>query len=402
MECADRSSNATLLVVEHCNMLWIRPLNLSHCIDESDSEARERLEVADDMTKALEYPVKSGLGDLIEQVASYYKSNLTRSQVRDEFRNNLTSEAIALSDECKRLYPLYGRGGENRAFSSASSELSLLLSCRYFYVSYSPSPAIGILRKALTGSKYPLRDLQTITEEERSQIYCDLDEHSDMRCNFKPVPTDSGICMAFNAEAIGRNFVDSEYAGAFYAATNLSEASYPVVYNKPDLTQNIMRVALFKSQWSRVDTLPRAPGQNIFTVDINAKNDYFDVSSNGGVDAKVGYETTVTITPREIYSGQSMNSLSIRQRKCCDHSDFVGCSFDDGDEYAQRGRIFKNFTNKACDFENKFNYALQKHRCIPWFLPRGEKTPMDFCSREQTKLFKQSMDLFRLNSSSPR
>ena len=57
----------------------------------------------------------------------------------------------------------------------------------------------------------------------------------------------------------------------------------------PDLTQNIMRVALFKSQWSKGDSLPSVSGQDIFGVDINAKNDYIDMSSNGGVDAKVKY-----------------------------------------------------------------------------------------------------------------
>ena len=211
------------------------------------------------MTRATEYPVKSGLGDLIVQLATHYKPNLTRSDAQYELLNKLTPEARELSEECKRLYPLYGgrRGGENRTFSSLSSKLSLIINCRYFYVSRTPSPAIGILRDALKESKYALRDLQTITEEERNQMYCDLDVNSGTRCNFKPVPTDTSICMAFNAEAVSRNFADTEYADAFYAATNLSEESYPVVYNKPDLTQNIMHVALLKSQWSRVDSLPR-------------------------------------------------------------------------------------------------------------------------------------------------
>ena len=267
-------------------MICITLTPQSACINATDPEAKERLEIADDMTKAMEYPVKSGLGDLIIQLATYYEPNLTRSDAEYELLKKLTPEAIELSEECKRLYPLYG-GGENRTFSSLSSKLSLIINCRYFYVSRNPSPAIGILRDALKESKYALRDLQTITEEERNQMYCDLDVNSGTRCNFKPVPTDTSICMAFNAEAVSRNFADTEYADAFYAATNLSEESYPVVYNKPDLTQNIMRVALLKSQWSRVDRLPRTPSQDTFTVDINAKNDYFDVSSNGGVDAKV-------------------------------------------------------------------------------------------------------------------
>ena len=156
------------------------------------------------MTKAMEYPVKSGMGDLIVQLANHYETNLTRREAQDELLNKLTPEARELSNECKRLYPLYGRGGNNGTFSSSSSELGLLINCLYFYVSRNPSPAIAILRDALRESKYALRDLQTIKEAEESQIDCDLDIHSDMRCGFKPVPTDMGLCMAFNAEAIGR------------------------------------------------------------------------------------------------------------------------------------------------------------------------------------------------------
>ena len=59
------------------------------------------------------------------------------------------------------------------------------------------------------------------------------------------------------------------------------------IESSPDLTQNIMRVAIFKSQWTQGDSLPNLSGQDIFGVDINAKNDYIDMSSNGGVDAKV-------------------------------------------------------------------------------------------------------------------
>ena len=118
----------------------------------------------------------------------------------------------------------------------------------------------------------------------------------------------------------------------------------------------------------------------------------------------MGYETTVTITPRVIYSGQSMDTLTIDQRKCCTNSEFEGCSSDD-DDYAQRNRVFRNFTNKACDFENKFHYAMQKHQCVPWFLPKGgliDGGDIEFCNREETTLFKESMEDFRLNPTSPR
>ena len=193
------------------------------------------LNIADDMTKAMMYPVRSGLGDLIVQLPAYYKPNLTRAGAEYELLNKLTPEAMKLSEECEGLYPIYGHGGKGRAYASphSSSRLRTLILCHYFQVSNNPSPAIGILREALKESVYALRDLKTVAGEERNQIYCDMDINSGMRCNFKPIPTDVGICLGFNAEAISRNFADKEYADGFYAATNLSEASYPVINSKP-------------------------------------------------------------------------------------------------------------------------------------------------------------------------
>ena len=117
----------------------------------------------------------------------------------------------------------------------------------------------------------------------------------------------------------------------------------------------------------------------------------------------MGYETTVTITPREIFSVQSMDTLTMHQRRCCTGSQFEGCSSDD--DNALRDKVFRNFTNKACNFENRFHYAVQKHHCIPWFLPKGryfDGENIEFCAKEETVLFKESMADFRLNSTSPR
>ena len=188
----------------------------------------------------MQFPVRSGLGDLIVQLPAYYKPNLTLGNKQYELFNKLTPEAMKLSKQCKSLYPIHGHGGGGKPHTSpsSSSELSTLILCHYFQVSTNPSPAIGILREALKESAYALRDLNTVTEEERNQIYCDVDINSRARCNFKPIPTDEGICLAFNAEAISRNFADKEYADGFYTATNLSEASYPVINFKPGMQFN--------------------------------------------------------------------------------------------------------------------------------------------------------------------
>ena len=44
-------------------------------------------------------------------------------------------------------------------------------------------------------------------------------------------------------------------------------------------------------------------------MDVNAKSDYFDVTTNGFEGARVGYETTVHVTPRELVSQENLATL---------------------------------------------------------------------------------------------
>ena len=99
-----------------------------------------------------------------------------------------------------------------------------------------------------------------------------------------------------------------------------------------------------------------------------------------------------------------METLTIQQRECCTESEFDGCTSSPDDDYGGMDRVFNNFTNKVCGFENRFHYAMEKHRCVPWFLPKGERIDgdIDFCSRGESTLFQESMDHFRLDSTSPR
>ena len=67
-------------------------------------------------------------------------------------------------------------------------------------------------------------------------------------------------------------------------------------------------------------------------------------------------------------------------------------------------RIFLRFFQDAIELGPRFHYAMQKHRCVPWFLPKGERMDgdIDFCGKAESISFKKSMDDFLLNSTTPR
>ena len=69
---------------------------------------------------------------------------------------------------------------------------------------------------------------------------------------------------------------------------------------------NKLSVILDQTRWS----LGGRGGRADFIVDVNAKADYFDVTTNGNVAARVGYETTVHVTPRELVSLDNLASLA--------------------------------------------------------------------------------------------
>ncbi len=117
----------------------------------------------------------------------------------------------------------------------------------------------------------------------------------------------------------------------------MNDTSYEVIKNKRDLTANKMTMVFDRTQWVLGGKASRNP---VFGVDINAMLDYFDVSTNGGVEAKVGYETIVNIVPIELISYSSMESLDVEDR---------GCRY--GTENPADPSLFKMFTTKACGFE---------------------------------------------------
>jgi hypothetical protein len=350
--------------------------------DTSDNVVDPHFILARDATKALAYPVMVGLGEMLYEFQNLLEGNGSAQTIQQLMSRLGLSSDFPLNKICKNLYHIYGSYGKRTSHLAKDSKfMSDIVTCNGMSMKRQPVNVQPLLAGIKT--KYPLQE-EVSANNENIPYHCEFQAGKEKPCRFLPVPTDWNICMAFNAASPADNFRAPKFVNALYSAFNISNDSYKIVNNHADLTTNRMTMVLDKNRWGDTE-------QDDFIVDVNAKYDYFDVTTNGNVRAKVGYETTVLVTPRELVSKANMDSLRVQDRNCR----YLN-------ENPRTNSLFRQFTQKSCDFEAKYLYARERHGCSPWFLPTEDNYTGSYCSRGETKRFQNTMAEFRRNTASPR
>ena len=177
------------------------------------------------------------------------------------------------------------------------------------YTEQRSAGSIEELRKYI-GDKYATK--RRFGEIDSHPIYCKFESDPARECRFLPVATDWNACYALNPASVADVFNAPIFAEGLYTAHNISGSSYKMANNSADLTVNKMSMILDRTRWKIGSGV--GGGGNDFIVDVNAKSDYFDVSTNGFDVARVGYETTVHVTPRELVSQDNLATLAGQNR----------------------------------------------------------------------------------------
>ncbi len=386
--CLSVSADTGIKEVEECAGKSTTSNAFLKCIDSTASgEGRmELIRVVDAAARALAYPLAVGFGDLVSNLHSLVATDdASINRLLSSLRQKILP-ALNLSESCQKLYPIYATGGSAKSYTltnhEGSERLSDIALCYQLFRESRPG-IIARLRHMLRSANYPLRDAGTFSGLE-DPTYCQFPVTNEL-CKFLPVPTDRDRCVAFNAAPLTTSYASEPFVRVWHTAHDINDSDFTVVRSKPDLTANRMTMIFDRTQWALGDN--NAKNNLRFAVDINAMLDYFDVSTNGGVEARVGYETVVTVEPVEAVSFDSMKTLTAKERSC-----------RYGDEIDE-GSLFKVFTQKSCFFEAKFNYALKRHGCTPWFMPHDKLAAGGICSQEESVRFRQTMEAYRLNAS---
>ena len=229
------------------------------------------------------------------------------------------------------------------------------------------TPLIGNLSKnidyTLTHSEQDLKDLAPQLDVNTMIPWCEFKTGSKinwiglptLNCTlFEPVMTDSNVCHSFNPIKTLDFLQPSKYTSSFKKvyATDISDNDSVYMGNGAG-ENHALNFYLMNLDFRRQGTEYKPPP---FYVGISNRKDYLDMESIGQA-TKPGYHTIRKVQAMEIVPSEDLHSVLINKRKCM---------FEDETDNL---KIFRKYSQSACELECKIIEAAKTCRCYPWFIP---------------------------------
>ena len=187
---------------------------------------------------------------------------------------------------------------------------------------------------------------------------------------FRQVPTDSGICCAFNGESALRQ---SEYSDL------VKEMS-----GNGGEEEGLRKATLGLEQGLTV-RLDQHSGETTFgtvLTDINAfkiwigSSAEFPVLRRGALMVEPGREHFVELSGVSVAASEDLRGLPVEDRNCM---------FQDEGEL----EMYSRYTYTNCVFECKLKLAAKLTGCVPWYLPQAQNSTA--CHPWMAEKFYQAM-----------
>ena len=202
-------------------------------------------------------------------------------------------------------------------------------------------------------------------------------EGEEIACReiFTTIPTDSGLCCAFNYDLNLKNPCNNnnnEYSclvedlvGSYYQEEGRKKAS---VGKKKGLQLVIDHNSNLVSLGTLFDEGIRMYiGQTSEFPQLDVKS--FDIS--------LGKKNHYDLSQAHIYSTAELRKLQPDQRQC-----FFGNE--------KQLNYFSTYTQSSCFLECKLQHAKSVHNCVPWYLPRTADTAL--CDPWEGREVRETMD----------
>jgi len=239
---------------------------------------------------------------------------------------------------------------------------------------YGASSCVGI--QGITSINPPLPDVEyaQLNSLDRSFLkYCSW-KGVPIECAaiFKTIPTDSGLCCAFNMKLAEDIYRSRSYTNLVknlqdYERNNtVSDPSLPNWYTSFGEPNSFAgrKKGLFVILDAHGDLIANTSLQQDY-LSINGLVSYsgsFPYMAEEAFEVKPGYHNIISLNAMRVDADDSMHSLEPDSRNCrfYDESSIL--------------KIYKNYTYSNCLFECGLLKAYDIHKCIPWYFPFYDDT----------------------------
>ena len=191
--------------------------------------------------------------------------------------------------------------------------------------------------------------------------------------DFKPSVTNEGLCFTRNSGNFHKIFKPSQYVDEFKEIMLSGGENDSVKHNKGS---GIQYQYTFIVDANRYNDLRRGNIWNKETdtnlhLGVHSPNDIADIRGSG-IAIHSGYETTIRIDLKELYSDPSIRSIAPNRRQCM---------FDDENEEMT---IFKWYSRTNCLLDCRTSLVEKECGCRPWDYPFDSTTNVNI--QNQTRI----------------
>ena len=198
-------------------------------------------------------------------------------------------------------------------------------------------------------------------------------EKLDCSSLFKTVPTDSGMCCAFNLRKSLQPSQYSELLQQMQEETHLEDEDWNII---PKVGKKKGLTIILDSHSNQISAGTVADDFKGFQIFVGPKTD-FAMMKEGGMLIRPGHENYLEISAQKISADSKVRFLSENKRKC---------NYEDEKELL----LYSKYTLNNYKFECYIRSTEKITKCVPWFLPKTDE--MKICSPWETQVFFKEMD----------
>ena len=206
---------------------------------------------------------------------------------------------------------------------------------------------------------------------------------------FQPVITDNGICQSFNAEPVlnlltSPSYFTDSFRNAFADDIFDDKSGDTLAKGTGSGSKHGLNLILAGNSLTRKNI----NGPSEFMVGLSAKNDYFEMDAQRHI-VRAGYHTIFKFQAMKIEPSSDLADISPEKR---------GCRI--GNEVGDL-KMFKVYSQSACQLEMKIKFAEQYCQCVPWYYPSFWNKNGDrhiICDKLGNHCFKTKMDEKQISS----